>query len=491
MHLHDLPDDVVTCLFEILDIPQILVFRQICKRMHKLSELRTVWINAYNNQILRPRYPFPTDVDIDALPASDLERHVRRASLLAARWLSDKPICCTVRCEFDATNGTAVSDLRFFPGHAGTWIIAVSTSIWPIIAVWELPDSGAPPLKRFEWSNRDSLFQNFIINSDKNADATLAVSVNQGGDTHVEILSIHEELGFLSLGRIDSTLTPVYFHGDLLVLCDHKDESVVMNWKSGASAILRRPENASQAGMGTNDRCIQIMVLVAAILVIREQSLTLFPNPPLTTDPPVVHAPLAPERYFGWLDGAAAAPILGLTTDSNANSLPPLSILIRPELDNPWLAHDGYKLNLYVLHPEPTFPLSTACPYIFPPVLTAQVPSSRGSLQYSELRLGAHGTAVWIEPRDRSSMGLLADAHAPVARQNERLVCAVLPGPFFRAGAADLDTDATPISVQGRTLLANELNNWNALDYDEARGRVAIGSTWGRITVLSLADLHP
>ncbi|KAF7355651.1 F-box domain-containing protein [Mycena sanguinolenta] len=493
MHLHDLPDDVIICLFEQLDVPQILVFRQTCKRMHKISELRSVWINAYNNQILRPCHPFPTDVAIDTLPASDLECHVRRAFLLATRWLSDGPLCCGVHCEFDATNGTPVSDLRFLPGHGGTRIIAVSTSIWPIIALWELSDSGAPPLKRFEWSNRDSLLHNYVINSDKTADAALAVSVNQGGDTHVEILSIHEELGFRSLGRIDSTLTPVYFHRDLLVLCDDKDKSVVMNWKSGVSAILRRPESVSQiqTGIGINDRCIQVMVLVAGILVIRERSLSLFANPTLTTDPPVVHAPILPVRYFGWLDGVAAAPILSSRSiEFNANSPPPLSVLIRPELDDPWAA-DDHKLDLYVLHPEPTFPLSTTRPYMFPPVLTAQVPSLRGSLQCSDLRLGAHGTAIWIEPQDRSSGGLLADAHAPVVRQNERLVGAVFPGPLFREWAGDPVLGATPISVRGRTLHANELNNWNALDYDEARGRVAIGSTRGRITILSLAELHP
>ncbi|KAF7355655.1 hypothetical protein MSAN_01483300 [Mycena sanguinolenta] len=468
MHLHDLPDDVVICLFELLDIPQILIFRQTCKRIHKISELRTVWINIYNNQILRPNYPFPTEEAIDALPAPDLERHVRRATVLATRWLSDGPLCRDVHCEFDATNGAPVSDLRFLPGHEGTWIIAVSKSIWSTMAVWELSDSGTPPLKRFEWSKRYSL-RKFVINSDKTADGALAVSVNQGRDTHIDILTVHEELGFRSLGRIDSTLTPVYFRGDLLVLCDDNNESVVTNWKSGVSAILRRPESEPHFGMGIGleDRCVQVMVLVTGILVVRERSLNLFPNPPLTTDPPVVYAPILPVHYFGWLDGIAAAPILGspLTIKSSANSPPPLSILIRPKLD-PWAA-DNHKLDLYILHPEPTYPLSTTRPYMFPPVLTAQVPSSRGSLQCSDLRLGVYGTAVWIEPQDRSSGGLLTDEHAPVVRQNERLVGAVFPGPLFRTGVVDPGLGSAPISLRSHTIHANALNNWKALDYDE------------------------
>jgi hypothetical protein len=240
-----------------------------------------------------------------------------------------------------------------------------------------------------------------------------------------------------------------------------------------------------------NDRCIQVVFAAACILVVRGRSLTLFPNPTLTMDPPAVHAPLA-VHSFGWVDGVAVTTIVGPTTNRHSGTdLPqPLSILIRPEPDDPWAADDAYNLDLYVLHAEPTFPLSTLRPYIFPPVHTARVASSRGSLQCSGLHLATHGTALWIEPQDRSATGLLHDARVPVARQNERLVCAAFPGPLFRGDsdkAAHGDLDVGPVPVRGRTLRTNELNNWKALDYDEVRGRVAVGSTRGRITVLSLA----
>ncbi|KAJ7882537.1 hypothetical protein B0H14DRAFT_2702955 [Mycena olivaceomarginata] len=490
----DLPDDVLIYLFELLGVPQILTLRQTCRRLKIVSELHIVWNNACKHQILIPGYPFPTDVDINALSAPDLERHVRRASLLAAQWISEEPLRCGVLSEFDATNGTPVSELRFVPGHAGNWIIAVSKSIWSIIAVWELSDSGDPPIKRFEWSRRDCLLQNFVLNDDDTADAVLAVSVIQESHTHVEIMFIHQELGFCSVGTINSALTPVYFHGDLVVLCDAVDASIIINWRSGASALLQRPQDAAQtAAISLNDRCIQVMFTVAGILVVRARSLTLFPNPPLTADPPAVHPPIA-MHSFGWVDGVAVAPILGSTPP---DSPPSLSILIRHEPDDPWAADDTHELDLYILYPEPAFPLSTLRPYTFPPVHAARVPSKRGSLQCSALRLGAHATAVWVEPRDRSATGLMDDAYAPVPRKNERLVCAVLPGPLFRGGGASgadlhLDVDETgPISVQGRTLRPNELNNWKTLDYDEARGRVAIGSTRGRITVLDLSLVEP
>jgi hypothetical protein len=76
------------------------------------------------------------------------------------------------------------------------------------------------------------------------------------------------------------------------------------------------------------------------------------------------------------------------------------------------------------------------------------------------------------------------DAHAPVARKNERLMCAVFPGPLFRGDSSEVEAESKTIAP--RALCVNELNNWKALDYDEVRGRVAMGSTRGKVTVLSL-----
>ncbi|KAJ6485470.1 hypothetical protein C8R47DRAFT_980299 [Mycena vitilis] len=492
--LHELPDDVLIYLYDLLELPEILTLRQTCKRMQKISELRIVWTNACTHQILQHRFPFP-DVALETLTVPSLERNVRHAYLLGSRWLSGEPLHNCVHSEFEATNGTPVSELRFVPGHAGSWLLLVSKSIWSIITLWEIFDSGAPPMKRFEWAPRDCLLVSFVLNEDPASKAVLAVSVIQEGHTYIEISSLHEEAGFRSLGSIDSPLTPVHFHGDILVLCDPIDLSVVVNWRTGASALLQRPQDTSQSAISLHDHCIQVVVGTTYILVVRARSLTLFPNPPLTTDAPITHAPLA-LHSFGWVDGVAVTTIIGDSNhfDSEPTSppVPPLSILIRPEPDDPWAADDAHSLDLYVLHPEPLFPNSTLRPYSFPPVRTARVASTRGSLQCSAIHLGTHGTAVWIEPHDRSATGLLHDPFGavPLARQNERLVCAAFPGPLFpgahEPARSDSDPDE-PVVVAGRTLRSNDLNNWKALDYDEVRGRVAVGSTRGRITVLSLA----
>ncbi|KAJ7153280.1 hypothetical protein C8R46DRAFT_1006596 [Mycena filopes] len=489
--LHDLPDDLVIYLFDLLPIPDILGLRQTCKRMQTISTLRIVWTNACKHQILSLQYPFP-DVGIESLAVSELEHHVRHAYILASRWLSPNKVPPAVHSEFDATNGTPVSALRFVPGHAANWLLAVSSGIWSIIALWELSEPGQAPTKRCEWSRRNCVLQRFVLNDDPASAAFLAVSVIRGREHYIEVLSLDADAGFLTLCKIDSALNPLYFRGDILVLCDPIDISVVHNWKTGASATLRR-QAGTETDMFLNDLCMQVVVTPACILIVRARSLYLFPNPPLTTGALTSYTPLA-VHSFGWVDGVAVIP----TADSTPDSNPTLSILIRPEPDDPWAAALDHALDLYLLPPNPAFPLASPIPYTFPPSLTARVPSARGSLQCSALRLGAHDTAVWVEPQNRSARGLLDDdGYAPqLVRQDERLVCAAFPGPLFgprgpSAGDMDLelelDSDSGgPMPVRGRTLRSNELNNWKALDYDEVRGRIAIASTRGKITVLSL-----
>ncbi|KAJ7214523.1 hypothetical protein GGX14DRAFT_360174 [Mycena pura] len=501
--LHELPDDLVIYLFDLLGVPDILILRQVklnirqtCKRMQETSELHIVWTNACYHQILPKGYPFP-DVSVEDLSARELEHHVRRAYLLASYWLSDKSPRCAVYAEFEATNGTPVSDLRFVPGHAGNWLISVSKGIWSTLAVWELSNTGSRPRKRFEWSRRDCLLKNFVLNDDPAAEGTVAISVIQYGSvrSRVEIMSIDEEIGFRSIHIMYSALDPVHFHQDLIVLCDNSDLSTVTNWKTGASAALQRPrQNGTATPMGLIDRCIQVLFAAESILVVRSRSLTLFPNPPLTLDTLIVHAPLA-EHSFGWVDGVAMAIVIA-SPRTRTDLVPPLSILIRPEPEDPWTADDDHSLDLYVLRPADIPSLSSpapACPYAFPPALASRVRSTRGALQCSDIRLGRHGTAVWVEPQNRSAVGLLHamqdDAHAPVVRQNERLVGAVFPGPLFMGdGGGDFDAEVSVPRVRGRPLWANELNNCKALDYDERRGLVAVGSTRGRITVLSMVS---
>lgn len=229
-------------------------------------------------------------------------------------------------------------------------------------------------------------------------------------------------------------------------------------------------------------------------MVVRARSIHLFPEPALgsTESSAPLYASIA-RHSFGWVDSVA------VSVNANPNSLltrdvvpfEPLSILIRPESDDPWTS-DVHTLDLYTLEPNPAFSLlspssnggpSKILPYVFPPSLSSQVPTIRGSLRCTDIILGRYGTALWIRPQDRSAAGLISpDVHlqempppdSPAA--HESLVATVFPGP--------LKPSESKNSVQ--TLWRNSFNNWTSMDYDEVLGRIALGSSFGRVTILEL-----
>ncbi|KAJ6610515.1 hypothetical protein B0H10DRAFT_2193343 [Mycena sp. CBHHK59/15] len=458
IRLNELHDDVAIYLFDLLDVLHILLLRQTCRRIKQISELRIVWTNACNHQILPRRFPFP-DIALEELTVPQLERHTRHASRLASRWLSlggspTTPISVG-SFEFDATNGTRVFDLRFVPSHEGRWLLTISKGIWSIITLWELPDAGTMRNRKlFEWSRRDCLLQSFVLNGDSACEGALAVSVTQAGHSHVELMSIHKDAGFRIIRSIASNLSPVYLRGDLIVLCDPIDLTLVLNWRTGATAILQRPPALLESVISVHDRCTQILFEADCVLVVRARSLTLFPNPPLER-PATVHAPLI-SHSFGWVDGVAVTTILSSNSTSNTGVTRPLSILIRPEPDDPWAGDDEHDLDLYTLPPA-------VAPDEMEYRIYFRQPSRPGCQAHAAL----------------SNAAIYGSAHAALRCGSSRRIAA-------RNSETGVDTDG-PTTVLGCTLRSNELNNWKALEYDEVRGRIAVGSTRGKVTVLSLA----
>jgi hypothetical protein len=236
-----------------------------------------------------------------------------------------------------------------------------------------------------------------------------------------------------------------------------------------------------------HDRCIQVLFVHKSILVVRARSIHLFPEPALGSSeaPAPRYGPIA-RHSFGWIDDVSVSVDLWKTEQPASSGS--VSILIRSESDDPW-ASDVHSLDLYVLEPNPAFVLPSAeerekrtslAPYIFPPTPSVKVPSTRGSLRCTDVRLGRYGTAVWIQPQDRSVTGLIpSDLHLQEVSApdiNETLVAAVFPGPLNNTGH----------TAGARSLWTNSFNNWTCLDYDEVLGRIALGSSYGRVTILDL-----
>lgn len=217
---------------------------------------------------------------------------------------------------------------------------------------------------------------------------------------------------------------------------------------------------------------------------------------------------------FGWIDGVAISPQSHLPSLSPPdNAVPSYSIALRAENDDPW-SSDVHSLDVYTLHPTPDYQSRSSSldalphyndpnpepteetegrpptPYIFPPSHHTSYPSVRGFLRCPDIHLGTCGTAIWIQARPARNLDLTnldvhsSDAqepHMPLHKPKESLLAAVFPGSIRAVHSESAISEPRVLCLQER-----DSCNWTSLDYDEARGRVALGMSDGKVTLLHL-----
>ncbi|OSD00750.1 hypothetical protein PYCCODRAFT_1446126 [Trametes coccinea BRFM310] len=539
MTLLELDDDTLLHIFSLLPVGSILSLRQTCKRLDTLSRQRIVWQSACVDQVLGEGFPFPHR-DSLAATSGALENLVVHALRLGTFWLS--PSSEPKRTwEFQASSGTGVSHVRFLPGHGGRYVATVYKGIWSMISCWVIGDGGSVgPRKLADWAPKSAIFSGFVINSDPDSEATLATALQTGsGQRSIEILEITGLAGgdsaFRSICNIATSFRPIALKGDLIAFSDDAYETVVMNWRNNTFALLKGSQEPMDERFQYN-RCLQVVFAQKSILVVRARSVELFPEPELQAAEGAyaTYEPIG-SHSFGWIDGVSVNqqcdPLSHAAGLAGSAEITPLSILLRAESDDPW-ASDVHKLEQFLLLPNPAFaeptqasdtqpdttvdapqlfepptpPPALTAPYVFPPVRAERTASAiRGFLRCTNIVFGACGTALWIQPRParaahltgydlHSSVTQISDAldpaHAPLsefaqaqqgtqrAKMKESLCAAVFAGPLQRCHP-ELETKARAIWAQPR-----EGRNWTALDYDEDRGRVALGASDGSVTVL-------
>ncbi|KAH9927373.1 hypothetical protein B0H21DRAFT_133967 [Amylocystis lapponica] len=504
--LEDIDDDTLIVIFSLLSVKSISAMRMTCRRMATISYMRIVWHNAYVQRVLYEGFPFPHR-PITSMDALELEHRVRHAIRLGTFWLSPS---ATPRklSGFQASSGTGISDVRFLPGHGGDWLVTVSKGIWSMITCWDISSNEQTPSRKVaEWSPKGAIFTGFVVNSDPESEGIIATSVIAGSRHDIQILSIVTEDGgqaaFRTVCSINSPFRPITLQGDLIAFSNDSFETTIMNWRSGAAALLCSSEEPADQNFQYN-RCLRVLFAHRSVLIVRARSVELFSQPSLHPPgaPSLSSHPIA-SHSFGWIDGVSVSPQLP-DPHGDAPSIESLSILLRAESDNPW-SSDAYTIDLFSIQPNPTYTDDTpasdastavssppagpaALPYVFPPVHTMlSTPSVRGFLRCTDVVLGYHGTAIWIQPRPTRGADLTTfDVHASEAQAPERqrtgesLTAAVFAGPLHRRH---------PNANLGARMLwenADGGGNWNAIDYDEEMGRIAMGSTHGRVTVLAL-----
>ncbi|KAF9061906.1 hypothetical protein BDP27DRAFT_1337390 [Rhodocollybia butyracea] len=496
--LLDLPDDVLIHLLTFFSVPEILSIRQTCRHLEETTNLTIVWINALETHISRKGLPFPMLEDftgrkrVTAQPIlrPELELRTRRAYRLAKSWLSTSS---GIHRDISWINSPSIpiTDVRFIRSvrrcshpdikydMENVLVLSVSKGIWSVITIWAVPLSlhGSDATKSrarkcAQWSPKGGLFTGLCLSHENDSEADVAISLVCEGRHEIKLFKISDEGELALICTIPSfpwERTWIFFSDEdslrlqamrpMKPVTYQETCTVVYNYQTGAFAVLGHED---EAGVFKQDHIIQVVFAYRSILVVRARSIHLFPAPELCVAPPI--------------------------DSSTPFELPPKKLDILHSLDLYELSLDENVIAIQ--SPEQGVDINSE------DASTALI-STRGSLRCTDLALGKCRTAIWVKPGDRASHGLLTSdvyhdytyiarlggltsSGVPSAadlegRAAESLVAGIFPGP--------LNPDD---EVRTRRIYMNPWNNWTALDYDEANGRVVLGDAVGGIRILEL-----
>lgn len=259
-------------------------------------------------------------------------------------------------------------------------------------------------------------------------------------DHEIRILSISEDLQFQLVETILAPDAPLLLKGDIVAHCDIASQVVMYDWRTGSSFKFVEADEGVAF-----DQCNEVIMGVGHVGIIRQRTVRIFSLQTLK---------LVFCLSFGWTDGISA----NFSTNSSASQDAFMHILARTECENPWSFHkhtiDLYRFDLNTLQLENVRTIS----------------ARRGPLRCPALKLGACGTAIWIQPKNTSATGLTVLGSVVATEDSE------LEGVVFMA----------PNGVTKTLLVNREVSNWTCFDYDEATGRLAMGSGYGLVMLLHI-----
>ncbi|KAF8442179.1 hypothetical protein L210DRAFT_3398248 [Boletus edulis BED1] len=490
--LDALNHDILIYIFTALAIPEILLLRRVSRRLYLVSEQHAVWNTACTNEILRNGIPF-LKRPLTSFSAKDLERETLRAYELGLNWRS--PTTTLHHVISTPIEFGAIESIRFLSRHGRNWIITTSIRIW-----WTLCIRDCDSLQVVaQWSPGKALFNGMAVNSDDHSDAAIAISVHWIGRTTVELLSISDDstggITIHSRRILDTSSKPVALDGDIIALCDHDSETMILNWKTQEQALLRSPDTWQVMRLIHTllviDKPLHVAFTRGSIFVVRARSICIFDEPrmALPGDSPSVVLPRI-FKSFGWLDGVALALGSSAPFCPVSSSQSPLSLLVRDKGGDPWRPTELFQfmtLNAdFNRTPDHTSqdisstshePQSLSFPFSRISDLSSNY---RGPLRCSDMVLGSYGTAVWVQPSDWAAGGLIAGENfveqVATSTSRESLVVALFPG-LLNQGSPEAHI---------KVVLESDGSGWSCLDYDEARGLIALGSGSGEVTVFRL-----
>ncbi|KAG8897393.1 hypothetical protein FRC00_004329 [Tulasnella sp. 408] len=254
-----LPEDIYDEIFSHLTIREILELRTVCKAFLRATQLRQVWFRAIHRQILgenltlaRQRKP------LGELETKELEYLARRTMKLAKNMAAHSPrptSYATVRDQFRGNEQQSgaeiyITQVMLMDGLAGSkWLLCMSGGFK--ISVWEILPDPVSCVPAGRWDNASPMLD-VKLNTVPDAEGRLAITMQDRGQPG-SYRCVIMKLSPLESGKIPAFTTLdilpkptgslVYFRGDLIFFFRRRLGNItVINWRTKAEAVFHVPD---------------------------------------------------------------------------------------------------------------------------------------------------------------------------------------------------------------------------------------------------------
>ncbi|KAI0630815.1 hypothetical protein C8Q77DRAFT_1232241 [Trametes polyzona] len=564
MPLQYLPEDVLLDIFQHLSVNDILSLRLTCRGLALATRQRTVWHDCLSRHARKSGLPIPNSDESArcALSSSELEALTLRSIRFWSNWqcprpLSHRHVAIQPRLKGSPPNNVARNlAVVFFPGYPAH---ILTLTLYDHVTqhrerrynfeLWDISD-----LDRVTCIDELPIeaLLGYAVNTVRGSVSTMIIT-RRDPTSHQCLTEAYR----LVIPRMDASCFhrihefPGYrntlrLHGTRLIATDAEQDVRLIDVTTGRlEYTLKPPVMLNDPTLRFAERqCMDAVVVGDYVLTFCKQYIFLY-RLPSTSVPSNAHiaeesleAPrleaIATYKWRWRIDALIAQPRLGSPGASGAStSRPPLiDLLIRFDTWFPWPVNI---LHHFVLAPNPSYDPSAAntpshpaaLPYALStpegaPFMVHSIPSPLRIFTPSDVALGVHGTAVWIDAAadgtgpaaaqagdrgQRVAGKVLTRAPLPLPRMRVRPGegahdDAVSPGlvepPVLAMGAGagtegDGEAEETEASAERRLGVSGsevsvfhvqaDMEKWSRIAVDEESGRIAVGQVDGTVSV--------
>ncbi|KAJ6581019.1 hypothetical protein B0H19DRAFT_1113280 [Mycena capillaripes] len=474
MAIPTLPTDIIIIIIKHLGVKDLMRLRQTCNYFLEVTQLRSVWQELLQTEVIRRNIPIPRRAgrDLATFTSKELESSFADTLRLRNNWISPSPVPVH-RLTFRTTDEpqSQVVSLAFLPAR-DRWLISLTLTTngrrLYTLQCWDLMGTSTCIARRSIRSD----FRGFRINTDPSHAAALALKTPNG----IEILGIdfsgsNPDAGFIPLQVVDVVDESLHVFSGSTLLTKFGDSRLYLRTIENPDfrVELRNPNHVVK-------EYIDAMVAVKYAVVVRTNALEVYSLKSLHAGSGArVIEPITSHTWQWRVDSVSLA--YQPSWEAAARAIePPINLLVRYASLFPWPVN---ALHHYVLPCDEEYDQredidANNKPYLPEAILIRTFASPIRLFARWDMVLGSHGTALWIDSH--------TEDYFDHAVEGQRLA-----GTLFTA--VESGAEVVALNDQGTSTTApmvyhvREDDGWVRIAIDEEEGKIAVGTSTAEITI--------